>query len=613
MSTTKTLVGAWGGPAIALLERSVQRDGQVLDRAGELAVKGATGADNGQWRAWTIGRLTNAPELSERLGAPPGEDLPALLARAHAQLGAGACEHLHGTFLVAATDGERALVIRDQLGGRPLLYARVGSGLLFAEQARDILDLLPGTPTPDRMALMQWIDRGTLPPGRTLHDGLRRVPPAHRLVLSRRAVEVERYWLPRYEGLLTDSRETLAERLRVEAFAAVERAAVGSRRPALRLSGGLDSACLAAGLAASKGPASDALAFGAVFPEQPETDERELIEATARHTGLALELVACAEHVSALSPALEHIARWRVPPASPNLFVWEPVMAITRGLGVDMMLDGEGGDELFGLAPRLIADQLRRGRFAAAWSLTGRIPGMGAHPDARTRLRALRRFGVGPLIPNHVRRRRRAGLHLPGSLLKPADTLALVELETQATEPELDGPFWWRDLADDLINGNEAFDASAHLQRETIDGGVERRHPFMYDIELVRTVLTIPPALQFDPLRDRALLRDALAGRIPEEVRTRYSKSFFTPLLHNALHTEGEALTRRLACAEAPIRAYVSGAALDRLLAAVAAGGETRRTRQLWQACMADTWLRAAEHPEYLRELSDDLAGPRGA
>ena len=91
-------------------------------------------------------------------------------------------------------------------------------------------------------------------------------------------------------------------------------------------------------------------------------------------------------------------------------------------------------------------------------------------------------------------------------------------------------------------------------------------------------------------------------------MRGRHAKSFFTPLLLDVLATEGEALARRLADAQAPVRAYVSEAALDRLLAPAAGGGEARRARRLWQLGMADTWLRAAERAEYPSELGDELA-----
>ncbi len=116
------------------------------------------------------------------------------------------------------------------------------------------MELLPSTPGPDRLALARWIERGSVPPGRTLFEGIRRLPPAHRVVLSADAVAIEPYWRPRYEGTAAGSREEVAERLREAAFAAVGRAAEGAHRPAVSLSGGLDSACVAAGLAARKRP-----------------------------------------------------------------------------------------------------------------------------------------------------------------------------------------------------------------------------------------------------------------------------------------------------------------------------------------------------------------------
>lgn len=156
---------AWGERAVELLQLGATRTGGTPERAGPLAVAGAEGAGDGNWRCWISGRLTNAEELRERFGMPPAAELPALLARAHAQLGLGACELLRGTFIVVALDRERetAMVIRDQLGGRPLVYARVSDGALLAEHERAIVDLLPSTPGPDRLALARWIERGSVP------------------------------------------------------------------------------------------------------------------------------------------------------------------------------------------------------------------------------------------------------------------------------------------------------------------------------------------------------------------------------------------------------------------------------------------------------------------
>ncbi len=657
----------WGERAVELMDRAAARVGVTIERAGALAVIGAegttaaggtmaagttasrvpagattesgppagivAGSTDGRWRCWISGRLTNARELCERFGLPPDADLPELLARAHLRLGPDACELLRGTFVVVALDRERntATIVRDHLGGRPLVHVRVGNGALFAEHERALVELLPSTPPPDRLSLTRWIERGSTPPGRTLFEGVHRIPPAHRVELSAGGIAIAPYWRPRYEGLATGSREALAERLRAAAFAAVGRAADGARRPAVRLSGGLDSACVAAGLAAREAPASGvpsagldparpaarqsgALALAAVFPSHPDTDERELIETTARYTGLPVELISFDERASILAPALEHIERWSLPPVTPNLFVWRPLMASARGHGVDVMLDGEGGDELFGWAPQLFADLLRSGRLPAAWRLTRRIPEVGAEADVRLRLRAIRKYGVNPLLPAAVKRWRQRGraASAPGSLLAPADAAALTN-EERGEEGDgwlarLDGPFWWRALAAELTDAGETLGASSQLRRESSDERIDRRHPFLFDLELLQTVLAEPPELQFDPVRDRALLRDGLLGHIPEAVRTRHAKSFFTDLLAAGLATDGALLAAGPARSDAPVRAFVRGEPLEALLRGAADPRGIRAARRLWQVGLVDVWLRALERPQYPRELLDRAA-----
>jgi asparagine synthase (glutamine-hydrolysing) len=599
---------AWGERAVELLDRAATRTGARPQRAGPLAVMDAQGATEGSWRCWLSGHLTNAPELRERFGLSPTTDPPALVARAYARIGHDACELLRGTFVVVAFDSEHrvATVVRDHLGGRPLVHARVGSGALFAEHERAIVELLPRAPGPDRLALAQWIDRGSMPTDLTLFEGVRRVPPAHRAVLSADGFAIEPYWRPRYEGIAAGSREEIAERLRASAFAAVERAAEGAQRPAVLLSGGLDSSCVAAGLAARHEHSGSALALAGVFPTHPETDERELIEATARHTGLPVELIPFDDGASILAPALEHIDRWSLPPATPNLFVWKPLMARARELDVDAMLDGEGGDELFAFAPHLIADMLRTGRALAAWRLTKRIPGVGTDADFRMRMRALRIYGVSRLLPTAVMRRRRfrRAVGSPQSLLEVADLSALAELDGDAGELPLDGPMWWQGLAEGLTRPGETLGVSAHLRREAIDERIDRRHPFLFDVDLLTTVLAHPPEMQFE-IRDRALLRDALRGHIPDVVRTRHEKSFFTGLLPAGLATDGALLAQGPARGDAPLRGFVRIEALETLLREGPVPRDSRAARRLWRVGLADAWLRALDRPQYTLELRD--------
>jgi asparagine synthase (glutamine-hydrolysing) len=596
---------AWGERAVELLHRASTLTDDLREQAVPLAVAGAESATVGSYSCWISGRLTNAQELRERFDVPPDCNQPTLLAYTYDRVGLDACGTLRGTFIVVAYDRDRAIatVVRDHLGGRPLLRVGVGDGALFAEHERAIIDLLPSAPAPDRLALARWIERGTVPLGHTLFEGIRHIAPAHRALLSPGGISIEPYWQPRYAGTASGSREMIADRLRTAAFAAIRRSARGAHQPAVSLSGGLDSACVAAGLATIEQPPNRALALSGVFPKHAEADESELIEATARHTGLAIELISFDDRASVLPPALEHIDRWSLPPATPNLFVWKPLMARARQLGVDVMLDGEGGDELFGCAPLLIADMLRTGRLLAASRLTRRIPGVGDNLGVRMRLRMLRVWGVRPLIPPKMKRRGWTAADSPGSLLLSSDALALLDLAYEDGTRSLDGPQWWRSLAHDLTQAGATLGASAHLRRESIDERIDGRHPFLFDLDLLETVLSTPPHMVFDPDRDRALLRDALNGYIPEAVRTRHDKSHFTDLLATGLAADGALLTDGPTQSDAPVRAFVRTDSLEQLLREEAGVRSIRATRRLWHVGLADIWLRALERPEYPREL----------
>jgi asparagine synthase (glutamine-hydrolysing) len=550
----------------------------------------------GSWCCWLFGEPEDRGTLAARFGRGHHGDLPAAFGRALTELGEAAYGLLCGRFVVVSLDRDRGrcLLARDQLGAQPLVHARVAGGVLFTEHECDLLDLLPHTPGPDRLALLQWIENGLTLPGRTLYEGLQRLPAGHQLILGDPHVSVERWWNARYEGIEEGSAMASAERLREAAFAAIGRAAAGARRPAVKLSGGLDSACVAAGMAVDGFADDGALALGGSFATHAVADESELIEETARHTHLPLELVAFDPARSMLAPALAHIARWRLPPATPNLFLWQPVTARARELGVDRMLDGEGGDELFGLAAYLIADMLRAGRLPTAWSLTGRIPGMGLHPGRQVRLRVLRRYGLSPLVPAPVRRRRetRATRIVSASaIVARADAQALTELRMATARDRHNGPFWWRFQVESLIDMHDLLDMGAHFRREAVDGNIDGRHPFLYDLQLIETVLRLPPRAQFDPVRDRPLLRDALTGLIPEAVRTRHQKSHFTPLVLAGMRAEEAGLIEPLRRADAPVRAYVVPEALDRKIEGSPDDRPMGGAGPLWLVAIANRWL----------------------
>lgn len=582
------LLGAWGERAGELLPQAGHREGLLT------MAQPPHGA-HADWRCWLFGEPQAATELASY---GEGEELPAALAQALAQHGVGAFELLSGRFAAILHDRsrERGWVVRDQLGAQPLLYAPLRDGALFAEHERDLLGTMPQTPAPDRLAVLGWVENGMPPAQRTLYAGIERVPPGARLTLSQR-IAVERWWQPRYMGVEHGAAAELGELLRDEAFAAIGRAANGAQHAAVKLSGGLDSSSVAAGLAAGGFASRGALALGGAFAAYPEADERELIEATARQTQLALDLIVYDSERSMLEPALAHIDRWRVPPGSPNLFLWQPLFARAAELDVDVLLDGEGGDELFGFAPYLIADRLRRGRLLGAWALTAQIPGIDIHPDPRlrVRLRVLRHYGVRPLVPATIRRRRqdRARARTASKTLIGAPDQASLAALREATEQRRDGPLWWQTHTNELIDMREQLDMAGHFSREAHDAGIAIRHPLLHDLRLIEAALRIPPAMQFDATRNRPLMRDALRGLIPEQVRTRRAKSHFTGLVLAGMQAGEAELIEPLRTADAPLRAYIGRSALERWLALTPEDRPLLGAGVLWRLAIVNRWLLA--------------------
>lgn len=589
------LLGVWGARAGEQLEGAVQQRGARLHRAGELGMCEQPHVVEGRWQAWLFGAPEDRGQITTRFGQSSYRELPAAFGRALTELGETACELLCGSFVVVVLDRERGrcTVKRDQLGAQPLVHTRLADGVLFATHECDLLEVLPSTPSPDRLALQQWIESGLTPPTRTLFEDIERLSAGHQLIFGDSSARVERWWNLHYSGTDDFPPAELGERLRDAAFAAVARATARSQRPVVKLSGGLDSACVAAGLAANGFADGRAFAIGGTFATHPDTDETELIEATAYQTHLPLEQIEFDPASSMLAPALAHISRWRLPPATPNLFVWQRVMARARELGADLMLDGEGGDELFGLAPYLIADMLRGGQLRTAWSLSGRIPGIGLDPSTRLRLRVLRHFGLSALVPSAARKglqvfpTRRAS----DSIIPHEDARELAALALSAREDPRDGPLWWRYQAESLIDQRDALDVGGHFSREATDEKIERRHPFLFDLQLTETALRLAPRAQFDPIRDRPLLRDALSGAIPEAVRTRHAKSHFTPLLLAGIQNEEARLIDPLRRVDAPLRAYVATPALERKLAVAADGRSMLNALPLWRLAIANRWL----------------------
>jgi asparagine synthase (glutamine-hydrolysing) len=586
------LRASWGEGRRGAVVRIAADRGLQLVEWGPLAIAGDAldVAAAGTVHCVVVGRL---------VGVAPAARARHVLDR-HAHHGLAALGELDGAYVIFISDGARAWAVRDRLGARTLCHHSTGADVALGEHEADVLELLPATPAPDRMAVVQWIERRSLPEGRSLFSGLRRLPAGHRLELTPAGATERVYWQPAYTGVDRGARTDLAASLRNETFAAIARAREGARAPALRLSGGLDSATVAAGLVHTDGPPVRALAT--TFPLNPDADESALIEVTARFSGLQLTTLPFRDG-ELLAPMLRHMRRWKVPALALNLLIWEPVWEVARDFGIDMLLDGEGGDELFGASKYLIADCLRSGRPDRAWRLAGSLPGAGEQVSWRWRARALRSIGVSGALPTWLqgaRRRLRPREHLVSPLVRRTDIETLFAQDDPWSFKRRQGPLWWRAMVESRMDSLDALDVSAFCRRQAAEGGIEQRQPFQHDVGLFERVLRTPPQTAFDATRDRALLRDALTGYVADEIRTRHAKSYFPNVTVSRMSgAEGERLAAVLSAPDAPVRHYLDGGGLDAMLepGSRSAGLTPLRASQLLNVGLINEWLLLLEDP----------------
>ena len=520
------------------------------------------------------GEIHNLEEIAELARVPPTVPPEAVLAAAYARLGEQFVTHLRGEFALLIWDprARTGLLARDQLGSASLFIHAIGGRLLCASELPPLLDALARTPQPHDHTVVQWLVEGTVPSDRTFYEGVVPLPPASLLRLRDGRWATSRYWTPSYVDPPPLDRGQAAARLRRAVIGTVSRQIRGRSTVGVLVSGGLDSATVLAAAGRVADRTASLRAYSAVFPRHPSMDESSLIGVQTDHHGIPGTRLAVTDG-SPMRGALRYLDRWRVPLPVSGHFIWEPLLAAAAADGAESLLDGEAGDELFGAAALLIADRARRGEISAALQLARRLPGVGHSPRWRLLISLLGRYGLTPCLPSTLFRPAGTPKDLPWWLDQSAARRCFLGFEPQPWR-SLDGPRWWAQLAHAVTRGPDQLGFFDYYRRRGRAAGLPAQHPFL-DLDLIDTVLRLPPEHGFDPNLSRPLLRHAMRGLIPEGVRMRPDKSYFDPLLINCLAGEDRQQLRRLLLAtDTEVRRFAHPAGLDAWWKAV-----HRRTR----------------------------------
>jgi len=436
-----------------------------------------------------------------------------LILHAYAAWGADCVQHLRGDFAFAIWDARKKLLFgaRDHFGVKPFYYAELGELFLFSNtldclrQHPNVSEELNDAAIGDFLLFGLNCDVAT-----TTFRDIRRLPAAHAMTISSEGLRIQRYWSAPTDGRIRYRR---AEDY-IEHFQILMQAAVADRtrvdRAGILLSGGLDSGTVAATareLSRSAGGTQDLRAHTVVYESLFRDEESAYAQETAKFLNIPIQLIPM-DHV-------QPFERWD----DPELSIPEPVddpcfaglfdqfRAISTGCRV--VLTGEGNDSLmhFQMWPyvkdmlrnrewrQLVAEPLRY-----AWIRPSPLPGIWR----RTKSLFVQDPTTGEyprwLAADFARR-----LNLPERAKQwsrlPRDSSPHPVLT--AGHGSLSAPHW-----------SQLFE----LQNAGVTHcPVEVRHPF-FDLRIVNYLLALPP---FPLFFEKKLLREAVAGRLPESIRTR--------------------------------------------------------------------------------------------
>lgn len=554
-----------------------------------------------------IGRLSDRAALAARWDCPPDVGDAATVAAGYLRLGERVFEELRGEFIALVWDGAsgRGMLARDQLGAGSVFVHATPSRLALATDLGGLLGLVDVRPDVDERAALAWLVGGGAPAGTTLYAGVSRLEPGTLLRFDCTGWSQRRYWQPRYEPTAPISLDEAAELVRAALLDVVASQTEGVDRAGVLLSGGLDSSVVAA-LVREARPDLELTGYSMTFPHAPTVDESLLIRTVAGHLGIASTQMQVLGG-GMLGGGLRFLERWGVPCPAPNAVFIAALQDRAAADGIHLMLDGEGGDELFGADPYLPADRLRDGRVVEAWRACRRFPGADLDPSLGSSLRDFGSLALYGALPGRLQSWRRS-LRQPRRLfptwLSDSAARALADGEDAWGWKRGGAPLWWSHRTSLLCGAREDMEVFQVLRMLGASSGLVRRHPLL-GLELVELVLSLPPEHALDPVLDRPLARRAMRGRIPDVIAGRADKSLFTPLIRShLLGADADVVRGLLLSPSAEIRRFVAADRLrERLDAALAASRPTAFALPAWRLAMMECWLRSQSDPGFVAGL----------
>lgn len=294
------------------------------------------------------GEIYNFRELKEQLPDYPFKtksDTEVILA-GYEEWGKQAVEYLDGIFAFAIWDSEQEELIlaRDPVGVKPLYYYRNGESLIFSSEIKGILEHdIPRVL--DREAFSHYMRILYVPEPLTMFERVRKFPKSSYGVLKGKEFSIKKY-----NQKDSFKEKVTSEVLRKVILQNVEKQLVSDRPLGIYLSGGIDSSAILDCVASVRGNI-DTFSVGFELRKGEEQEKFNADFDLARQTA---ERYKTNHHEVVVSPS-EILPLWEEaiyhldePISNPTFIPMLKLSRFAKEQGVDVVLGGDGGDELFG-------------------------------------------------------------------------------------------------------------------------------------------------------------------------------------------------------------------------------------------------------------------------
>lgn len=262
-------------------------------------------------------------------------------------------DKIDGMFAFAIWDLEKKKLTlgRDRIGEKPLYYFTDENSIIFSSRPKSILKIYPNLKKNiDKESLNFYLSAGYFPRKKSFYSNIEKLEPGTCLNFSEKNLSINKYWdinkfyPPKINENLIDYNVDKCEELLTES---IYDRLISDKPLGFFLSGGIDSSLIVS-LASKIIKKENIKAFNLGFDET-DFDESNDAELVANHLGIKLNKKKLdAKQLLDLFP--KFYENFDEPFADTACF---PLMAISEFAKkkVDVVITGDGGDELFGGYP----------------------------------------------------------------------------------------------------------------------------------------------------------------------------------------------------------------------------------------------------------------------